>query len=103
VAFVDANQLTHDLEQSMGVIGSRKLHMWYKPGAVASIPEGRTTTPIIMFMAHAVYSIAVEALGTVVPALATQWYSTMLWCCTGTGEFMQLKDAVSAAPYATEI
>ena len=27
--FIDANQITHDLEQSLGVEGSKKLHMWY--------------------------------------------------------------------------
>src|SRR5574344_1331760 len=29
-AFVNANKVTHDIEQSFGVIGSRKLHMWFK-------------------------------------------------------------------------
>ena len=39
--FIDANQITHDLEQSLGVEGSKKLHMWYKPGEEPSLPEGR--------------------------------------------------------------
>ena len=36
--FIDANQITHDLEQSLGVEASKKLHMWYKPGEE---PRGR--------------------------------------------------------------
>lgn len=32
VYFVDANKITHDLEQGLGVEGSKKLHMWFIPG-----------------------------------------------------------------------
>ena len=32
VPYVDANKITQDLEQSLGIEGSRKLHMWLKPG-----------------------------------------------------------------------
>ena len=39
--FIDANRITHDLEQGLGIEGSRRLHMWYRPGEVASIPNGR--------------------------------------------------------------
>ncbi len=39
--FVDANKITHDLEQSLGVEGSKKLHMWYKPGEHPALPQGR--------------------------------------------------------------
>lgn len=41
VPFIDANKITHDLEESLGPEKSKKLHMWYKPGEVASLPEGR--------------------------------------------------------------
>lgn len=39
--FVDATKITHDLEQSLGVEGSKKLHMWYLPGEHPALPEGR--------------------------------------------------------------
>ena len=41
VVFVDANKITHDLEQSMGKEGSKKLHMIFKPGETPSLPDGR--------------------------------------------------------------
>lgn len=105
VAFVDANQITHDLEQSMGVIGSRKLHMWYKPGEVASIPEGRhDNTHYNVYGARRVAALLSEALAKVVPALATHVvHYDVVVSAQGRGNFMQLKDAVSAAPYAAEI
>lgn len=41
VAFIDANRITHDLEQGLGPIISRKLHMWFLPGELPSLPKGR--------------------------------------------------------------
>ena len=41
VPFIRANQITHDLEQRLGIEGSRKLHMWFKPGEHPSVPNGR--------------------------------------------------------------
>ena len=40
-AFVDANLITHNLEQSLGREESKKLHMWYKPGEHPMLPDGR--------------------------------------------------------------
>src|SRR5574344_1846498 len=41
VPFVDANKITHDLEQGLGPVKSRKLHMWFLPGEEPSLPKGR--------------------------------------------------------------
>jgi len=41
VPFIDANRITHDLEQGMGIEGSRSLHMWFRPGEHPSVPNGR--------------------------------------------------------------
>ena len=41
VHFVDANRITHDLEQGLGREASKKLHMWFLPGEEPSVPEGR--------------------------------------------------------------
>lgn len=49
VVFVDANKITHELEQGMGREASRKLHMWFMPGEEPSIPKGRQTTHIITY------------------------------------------------------
>lgn len=41
VPFVDANKVTSDLEQGLGVEGSKKLHMIYEPGECPAYPKGR--------------------------------------------------------------
>ena len=41
VVFIDANKITHDLEQGMGKEGSKKLHMIFSPGEHPSLPDGR--------------------------------------------------------------
>lgn len=41
VPFVDANKVTSDLEQGLGVEGSKKLHMIYAPGECPAYPKGR--------------------------------------------------------------
>jgi pectinesterase len=37
--FIDATKITHDLEQGLGVEGSKKLHMWYQPGEHPAVPD----------------------------------------------------------------
>ena len=39
VHFIDANRITHELEQKMGPEDSKKLHMWFDPGQHPSEPE----------------------------------------------------------------
>ena len=41
VPFIDANKITSDLEQNLGVEGSKKLHMIYLPGECPAYPKGR--------------------------------------------------------------
>ena len=69
--FVDANQITHDLEQSLGVEGSKKLHMWYKPGEHAALPKGRQdNTHYNIWGAHQVAKLLAEALCEEIPLLS---------------------------------
>lgn len=68
--FIDANQITHDLEQSLGVEGSKKLHMWYKPGEHPALPDGRQdNTHYSIFGAHQVAKLLAEALCQEIPLL----------------------------------
>jgi pectinesterase len=68
--FVDANQITHELEQSLGVEGSKKLHMWYKPGEHPSLPKGRQdNTHYNIYGAHAVAKLLAEAIVKEIPVL----------------------------------
>lgn len=70
VPFVDANRISHWMEQEAGVVGSRKLHMWLKPGEVASIPKGRKdNTHYSIYGAHVISNLLVDAIADAVPAL----------------------------------
>ena len=68
--FVDANKITHDLEQSLGVEGSKKLHMWYKPNEHPALPKGRQdNTHYNIYGAHEVAKRLAEALVVEIPLL----------------------------------
>lgn len=68
--FVDANQITHDLEQSLGAEGSKRLHMWYKPGEHPALPDGRQdNTHYNIYGAHQVARLLAEALCAEIPLL----------------------------------
>ena len=41
VVFIDANTITHELEQGLGREASKKLHMIFAPGEHPSLPKGR--------------------------------------------------------------
>lgn len=70
VTFIDANKITHDLEQQLGPEGSKKLHMWYKPGEVASLPEGRQdNTHYNVYGAYVVAGLLAKAVAENVPEL----------------------------------
>ena len=69
--FVDANKITGDLEQSLGVEGSKKLHMWYKPGEHPDLPEGRQdNTHYNIYGAHQVARLLAQALCAEIPLLS---------------------------------
>jgi pectinesterase len=68
--FVDATRITHDLEQKLGVEGSKKLHMWYKPGEHPALLQGRQdNTHYNIYGAHIVAGLLAEALVTEIPLL----------------------------------
>ncbi len=70
VPFVDANRITHQLEQGLGREGSKRLHMWYRPGEEPSLPEGRQdNTHYNVYGATIVARLLADALCEEVPAL----------------------------------
>ena len=70
VHFIDATGITHDLEQSLGVEGSKKLHMWYLPGEHPALPDGRQdNTHYNSYGAHQVARLLAEALCREIPLL----------------------------------
>ena len=70
VPFIDANRVTHDLEQGMGIEGSRRLHMWFRPGEHPSVPKGRKdNTHYNVYGATVVAGLLAEEISHQVPAL----------------------------------
>lgn len=100
VPFVDATKITHDIETTLGIVGSRKLHMWYKPGEVASVPKGRKdNTHYNIYGAHVVANALADAVGEQVPALKKhiRHYDYVV-SKEGRGNYMTLQEAVDAIP-----
>ena len=100
VVFIDANRITHDLEQGMGIEGSRRLHMWYRPGEVASIPNGRhDNTHYNVFGARLVAGLLADAIAEKVPALRrhVRHYDYVV-SQEGRGNYFSLQEAIDAAP-----
>jgi len=98
VAFVDANKLTHDLEQSLGIAGSRKLHMWFKPGEHPAVPNGRKdNTHYNVYGAHVVANMMADAIAEQVPALKRHvCHYDYVVSAEGRGNYMTLQEAVDA-------
>ena len=68
--FVDANQITHDLEQGLGREASKKLHMWFLPGEEPSVPKGRQdNTHYNVYGAQVVARLLADALCEEIPVL----------------------------------
>ena len=99
VHFVDANQITHDLEQGLGTEASKKLHMWFLPGEEPSVPKGRQdNTHYNVYGAHVVARLLADALCEEVPVLSK--YRTDADATVdrrGRGDYMDLQKAVDAA------
>ncbi len=71
VPFIDANRITHDLEQGLGVEGSKKLHMIFEPGETPSLPDGRQdNTHYSIYGATVVAGLIADAVRQQVPGLA---------------------------------
>ena len=68
--FVDANQITHDLEQGLGTEASKRLHMWYLPDTEPSEPKGKQdNTHYNIYGAHQVARLLADALCQEIPLL----------------------------------
>ena len=68
--FIDANKITHDLEQGLGREESKKLHMWFLPGIEPSEPKGKQdNTHYNIYGATTVANLLADALCEEIPAL----------------------------------
>ena len=99
VHFVDANRITHDLEQGLGTEASKKLHMWFKPGEEPSVPKGRQdNTHYNVWGAHQVARLLADGLAEEVAVLKKYRVNADFTVDSqGRGDFMELEPAVAAA------
>lgn len=98
--FVDANKVTHNLEQSLGREGSKRLHMIFKPGDTPSLPDGRNdNTHYNIYGAITVANLLADEVARQVPALKkyVRHYDITV-DATGHGRYFTPQHAVDAAP-----
>lgn len=104
VPFIDANKITHDLEQGLGPQQSKKLHMWFAPGETPSLPKGRQdNTHYNIQGAHIVASLLSKEIAKVIPALGkyVRHYDYIV-ANDGTGNYMDIQKAVDDVPVGSK-
>lgn len=91
VPYVDANKITKDFENKLGVEKSRQLHM-------ISV-NGKDNTHYTIYGAHEVASLLVDAMAKACPALKpfVRHYDYIV-SAKGFGNYLTLQDAVDAVP-----
>ena len=96
--FVDANAITHRLEQELGREGSKKLHMWFLPGVEPSVPRGRQdNTHYNVYGAHVVARLLADALCEEIPLLARyRTEADITVDSLGRGDFLSIEDALKS-------
>ena len=99
VHFIDANQITHDLEQGLGTEASKKLHMWFLPGTEPSEPKGKQdNTHYSVYGAHVVARLLADALCEEVPVLKKyRCDADYTVDSKGRGQYLTIDDALAAA------
>ena len=99
VHFVDANKITHDLEQGLGTEASKKLHMWFLPDTEPSEPKGKQdNTHYCVYGAHVVARLLADALCQEVPVLKKyRCDADYTVDRNGRGQYLTLDDALAAA------
>jgi len=104
VVFIDANKITHDLEQGLGREQSKKLHMWFMPGEEPSIPKGRQdNTHYNIYGAHTVASLLADAVGKEIRPLKKHLVHYDKSVATnGCGDYFDVQKAVDEAPEGKE-
>ena len=99
VHFVDANRITHDLEQGLGTEASKRLHMWFLPGTEPTEPKGKQdNTHYNVYGAQQVARLLADALCEEIPVLKRyRCQADMTVDRQGRGDYMDLEPAVAAA------
>ena len=97
--FVDANQITHDLEQGLGTEASKRLHMWFLPDEEPSEPKGKQdNTHYCVYGAHQVARLLADALCEEIPVLGKYRCDADITVDRqGRGNYLDLEQAIAAA------
>lgn len=97
--FIDANRITHDLEQSLGTEGSKALHMWFMPDTEPSEPKGKQdNTHYNIHGAHTVARLLADAICDSIPVLrGFRTEADITVDSLGRGQFLSLSDAIPVA------
>lgn len=99
--FIDANKVTHDLEQGLGREGSKRLHMIFKKGEHPSLPDGRNdNTHYSVYGAHIVAKLLAKEIAKAVPELGAHLVDTDIVsvASSGIGDYFDPQQAVDAQP-----
>ena len=105
VHFVDANRITHNLEQGLGVEESKKLHMWFLPGEEPSVPQGRQdNTHYRVHGAQVVAHLLADALCEEIPLLAKYRTDADITVDEkGRGDYLDLTSALASVEANKEV
>ncbi len=105
VPFINANKITHDLEQGLGVEGSKKLHMIFEPGETPSIPEGRQdNTHYNVYGATVVAGLIAEQIVKEIPELGKYvCHYDVVVDKEGKGLYFDLQKAIDEAPEGKKV
>lgn len=98
--FIDANKITHELEQGLGVTGSRRLHVWLQPGQWPGVPQGRRdNTHYNAYGARTVAGLIAAEIGRKIPSLRRH-LKTYEYVVSGQGRgnFMNMNDLIAEVP-----
>ncbi len=97
VPYVDANKITKDLENGMGVEKSRLLHM------ISAVKNGKDNTHYTIYGAHVVAGLLVDAMAEACPELKpyVRHYDYIV-SAKGFGNYLTLQAAVDAVPDGAE-
>lgn len=100
VVFIDANKITHELEQGLGKEKSKKLHMWFLPNEEPSVPKGRQdNTHYNVYGAHVVARLLTEAVAKEIPELKKHALNyDFSVASNGVGDYFDVQKAVDNAP-----
>jgi pectinesterase len=99
VTFIDANKITHDLVQKMGVEGSKKLFMWVALGVSKACPKGRQdNTHLNVWGARKVAGLIIDEVAKKIPILGkyVRHYNFVV-AQDGSGDYFDIQSAVNNA------